>query len=117
MAFRSPPATRKGGFPLCDVICAPIAESGLITRSIGRRDKDLSPILPLKNFCPATMPLNIRIVEPEFPQSSETFGSTKDKPRPCTSITSPATDSLLRSHATPSARMHPSVLAQSAPVE
>ena len=90
-----------------------MADSGLITRSIGRRDSDSSPIISLVNFCPATMPLNMRMVEPELPQSSAFAGAASDNPRPCTSMNPPS----VRSHGTPSERMHASVLAQSAPVE
>ena len=63
---------RSGGFPRCDAISAPMNERGLMTRSIGRRESDSSPTISLVNFCPATMPLNMRIVEPELPQSSAT---------------------------------------------
>ena len=90
-----------------------MAVSGVMTRAMGRRESDSSPIISLVNFCPATMPLNMRIVEPELPQSRALDGAARDRPRPCTSMTLPS----LRSHATPSERMQPSVLAQSAPVE
>ena len=105
----------SGGRPFCDMISAPIAVSGVITRSMGRRDSDSSPAISLENFCPATMPLNIRMVEPELPQSSASFGAVNDSPLPCTSMVW-STPSL-RSHFTPSERKQPSVLAQSAPVE
>ncbi len=90
-----------------------MAASGVMTRAIGRRESDSSPIISQVNFCPATMPLNMRIVEPELPQSSEVVGTASDKPRPCTSMK----PSQVHSHATPSERMQPRVLAQSAPVE
>jgi len=61
------------------------------------------------------MPLNMRMVEPELPQSSAVLGAANDTPCPCTSMTLPTPS--LRSHNTPSDRMQPSVLAQSAPVE
>src|SRR6266568_1135554 len=81
-------------------------------RNIGRRESDSSPVSSLKNSCPARMPLNMRMVDPEFPQSSAPLGACNVAPRP--SIT---TDPLLRCHFTPKARRHPRVLAQSAPVE
>jgi hypothetical protein len=112
MAFSEAPVMCKGGLPDCEAICAPMAESGLITRSMGRRDSDSSPIISLVNFCPETIPLNMRIVEPELPQSSATAGVVSDGPWPCTSIAS-----SFRSQATPNERMQASVLAQSAPVE
>src|SRR5205823_354893 len=58
------------------------------------------------------MPLNMRMVEPEFPQSRGALDACSLAPFPW--IT---TEPLLRSHSTPSARKHPRVLAQSAPVE
>src|SRR3984885_7204308 len=115
MASRAAPVICNGGLPSREEICAPMAESGLITRSIGRRESDSSPIISLVKDWPETIPLNIRIVEPEFPQSSALDGEMSDKPRPCTSIT--LSPPGIRSQLTPSERMQPSVLAQSAPVE
>ena len=115
MAFSSAPVMRSGGRPFCDVICAPMAVSGVMTRSMGRRESDSSPAISLENFCPATIPLNMRIVEPEFPQSSGLARSGQRKSVPCTSIM--FSEPSLRSHFTPSERRQPSVLAQSAPVE
>ncbi len=114
MPFSLAPVTRRGGRPFCDAICAPIAVRGVITRSIGRRDNDSSPTISLEKFWAATIPLNMRMVDPEFPQSSALCGAAK-VPRPCTSIT--LSPSGFRVHVTPNARMHSSVLAQSAPVE
>lgn len=85
-------------------------------RSIGRRESDSSPAILLEKFCAATIPLNMRRVEPELPQSSGSVGAANDSPLPCIWITLSAS-SLLRSHFTPSARKHCKVLAQSAPVE
>ena len=61
------------------------------------------------------MPLNMRIVEPEFPQSRALAGAASAKLHPVTSIVLAATS--FRSHFTPSDRMQLRVLAQSAPVE
>ena len=55
--------------PFCAVIFAPIISSGAIIRAMGRRESDSSPVSWLLKSCPARMPLNIRIVEPELPQS------------------------------------------------
>ena len=117
-SFSLAPVMRSGGRPFCDMICAPIAVSGVITRSMGRRESDSSPAISLENFCPATMPLNMRMVEPEFPQSSGWVGAVSASPLACTSMTlSTLSAPSLRSHFTPSERRQPSVLAQSAPVE
>src|SRR5438046_10235272 len=71
MAFTGPPVIRNGGCPpsLASSL-APIAVSGVITRAIGRRESDSSPMSSLVNSWPARIPLSIRIVEPELPQSS-----------------------------------------------
>ena len=106
---------RNGGRLFCEVICAPMAVSGVITRSMGRRESDSSPAISLANFCAATMPVSMRMVEPEFPQSSRLLGAVNDSPVPCTSMT--LSEPSLRSHFTPRERRQPSVLAQSAPVE
>ena len=83
-------------------------------RSMGRRESDSSPIISLVNFCPATMPLSMRMVEPELPQSSGVGGRRQ---RQAASLHFDHIAVVFRSHVTPSARMQPSVLAQSAPVE
>src|SRR5947208_16738207 len=113
MAFSRPPVIRKGGRPpsLASSF-APIAVSGVITRAIGRRESDSSPMSSLVNSWPARIPLSIRIVEPELPQSSDDTGTDKRGPHPLIVILEPA-----RSHFTPSARRQASVLAQYAPVE
>ena len=72
----------RGGRASFDVIRAHINVRGVITRAIGRRESDSSPIISLEKFWPATMPLNMRIVEPELPQSSEIVGADKAIPRP-----------------------------------
>src|SRR3954451_23792897 len=115
MAFREPPVIRNGGLPSCDSICAPIIESGLITRSMGLRESDSSPTILEVNDWPATIPLSMRMVEPEFPQSRGADGGASERPLPCTSITLPGPSTRL--HLTPRARMQARVLAQSAPVE
>ena len=73
---------RNGGLPCSDSISAPMAESGWMTRCMGRRESDSSPTISLVKLCPATIPLNIRIVEPEFPQSSGMAGAASKTPLP-----------------------------------
>ena len=41
-----------------------------MTRRIGRRDSDASPISVVVNGCPASTPASRRIVVPELPASS-----------------------------------------------
>ena len=63
-------------------IFAPMAVSGVITRFIGRRESDPSPTNSLSNPCPARMPLSIRMVEPEFPQSNGASETSSTGPSP-----------------------------------
>src|SRR5438034_3134973 len=113
MAFSRPPVIRKGGrAPSLASSFAPIAVSGVITRAIGRLESDSSPMSSLVNSWPARIPLSIRIVEPELPQSSDDPGADKRGPHPSIVTLEPS-----RSHFTPSARRQARVLAQSAPVE
>src|SRR4029077_15637210 len=110
-----PPLIRSGGRPFWAVTWAPIAVSGVVPRSLGRGEGDAPPAISGGKFCPATIPLSMRIVEPEFPQSRASFGAASDISLPRTSIV--LSLPFLRSHFTPSERKHPRVLAQSAPVE
>src|SRR5260370_20931849 len=80
--------------------------------AMGRRESDSSPANLLVNSCPARIPLNMRMVEPEFPQSRGELGACNFAPRPWIDTEPP-----FRSHFTPNVRRHPKVLAQSAPVE
>src|SRR6185437_2557522 len=56
-------------------ISAPICRSGSITRRIGRRLRDLSPVSSELKLCPASAPANNRIVVPLFPASSAFRGA------------------------------------------
>ncbi len=94
-------------------IFAPIISSGLIILAIGRRESDSSPPSSLVNSCPARIPLNMRMVEPEFPQSRGAAGRLQLR---ALSLNYNRARHFA-AHFTPSARRHPSVLAQSAPVE
>ena len=58
-----------------------------MTRSMGRRESDSSPIISTGECLPGTMPLSMRMVDPELPQSSGAAGADSASPRPCTSIT------------------------------
>src|SRR5437868_5975510 len=93
-------------------IFAPIWNSGVTIRSMGRRDSEASPIRSLLKCCPARMPANIRIVEPELPQSSAADAALRAGPRPVIS-----TVPFLCSTVHPNSCMQAKVLAQSAPEE
>jgi len=80
--------------------------------AMGRRERDSSPMSSLPKSCPAKMPLNIRMVEPELPQSKGTTGACSFDPRPSISTALP-----FRVQLTPRALRQARVLAQSAPVE
>ena len=82
-----------------------------MTRFIGRRDNEASPIISALNDCPARMPESMRIVDPELPQSNAMEGFARCNPRPSISTVTPW---VMRQ---PSALKHESVLAQSSPVE
>ena len=82
MPASAPPVTVRGGRPpSAAAIRAPIAASGAITRRIGRRDSDTSPIIRLVNGAAARMPASSRIVVPELPQSmSPAAGENRPAP-------------------------------------
>ncbi len=113
MARSGAPSIVTGACPSVSVIRAPISARGLRTRSIGRREREASPISVKVPSCGASSPEIIRIVDPELPQSS---GSPRGVTRPPTPVTSTRPSSSLRTLA-PSASMQRSVEAQSAPVE
>ena len=54
---------------------APIRASGSMTRSMGRRRSDSSPVSTVVNGWPARTPSRSRAVVPEFPQSTTSPGS------------------------------------------
>ena len=82
MPFSRAPLIWSGAWSSVAVISAPILRSGSITRFIGRRDSDSSPIISLVNGCAATMPDSIRMVEPELPQSRAVLGARNSGPSP-----------------------------------
>jgi hypothetical protein len=85
-------------------------------RSIGRSVSDSSPIKVKVCGWGAIRPASIRIVEPEFPQSSTAAGCLKLPPAPVTEITRAGPSPLVATVA-PSASMHAREEAGSAPVE
>ena len=80
---------------------------------MGRRESDASPMSVNSPSCAASSPEIMRIVEPELPQSSGLPDGFTRPPTPVTAID----PSSGRSTVAPSAVMHASVDAQSAPVE
>ena len=89
---RSPPARRGGSGwsgraptiasgsrapPRRPTTRAPIRASGSITRSIGRRRSDSSPVSTVANGWPARTPTRSRAVVPELPQSTTSPGSVE----------------------------------------
>src|SRR5262249_3226158 len=106
------PLIRKGACPSSEEMFAPICVSGSMTRRIGRRESDASPIISLVNGWLATIADDMRIVETEFAQSRGDEGEVSAPPRPAIAI-SP----LDFVTSTPSDLRHARVLAQSAPVE
>src|SRR6185369_809886 len=113
IALSFPPVIRSGGLPPpLEDIFAPILSSGVITRAMGRFERDSSPNNSVVKSCPARMPLSMRMVDPELPQSSGALGARSRAPFPWITRLPPS-----RSHATPSPCTQFSVLAQSAPVE
>src|ERR1041385_6816783 len=83
MALSFPPVMRCGGRPpSLELIFAPMLSSGVITRPIGRFESDSSPNNSVVKFCPARMPLNMRMVEPELPQSNDSLGACSCEPFP-----------------------------------
>ena len=60
-----------------------ISRKGSITRPIGRLDNEASPNRVVVKGCPAKIPINKRMVVPEFPMSIDSVGWTNEwLPRP-----------------------------------
>src|SRR5205807_5198127 len=74
---------------------APIFRSGVITRSMGRRESAASPTRRLSNVCPASKPARSRMVVPEFPQSISSFGGVSTRFFPWTMSVSGSGCSIL----------------------
>ena len=97
---------------------APMRSSGTTMRRIGRLRRDESPVTEVLNGCAARIPASIRIVLPEFPASNVVAGAPSPRrPRPSTRMSMPAGPAPSAVIVTPRPLRHPSVDAQSAPVE
>ena len=64
------PSILMGACPSVSLMFAPISARGLRMRSIGRRERESSPMRVKVPCCGASRPEIMRIVEPELPQSS-----------------------------------------------
>ena len=113
-AHRRPPAVRPdriGAVPERVSTSAPMARSGLATRSMGRLLKDASPVSSLANGCDASTPASKRMPVPEFPRSNGPSGARNpSRPTPCTRMSPPST-----STSTPRERNADAVARQSSP--
>ena len=90
-----------------------MSSSGFRMRSMGRRERDSSPMSVKRPVCGASRPEIMRMVVPELPQSS---GPAVGVTRPATPVIS--MESLpVRATFAPRACMQARVEAQSAPVE
>ena len=84
-----------------------------VTRRIGRRCKEASPLKVAAMPWPARMPLRSRIEVPELPMSSSCVGALRPfTPRPCTRMSRPSSSSSI---STPIARNAPMVERTSSP--
>ena len=97
--------------PLRPTIFAPICESGWITRPIGRRESEASPVKTALKGCGARRPMSRRSVVPELPASRMAAGSCRPC-RPCPVTTSSVSETI--STSAPSAFMQATVERQSA---
>ena len=85
-----------------------------MTRIIGRRVSEASPTSVEPNVCAERMPVRRRIVVPEFPQSSASFGARRpNRPVPVTFSVVLSTSSMTA----PIARMQLAVETLSSPWE
>ncbi len=111
MAWSGPPRTVIGSRPPSDSNRAPIRLSGSMTRRIGRRRSESSPVSVVEKGRPARRPASNRAVVPELPASSGPSGELNPPaPRPLTVMASPE-----RENCPPRPSRHESVDRQSAP--
>ncbi len=94
IAYRSgrsaPPRIVSGRpSPLRSSKRAPISASGVVTRRIGRRRSEASPVSVARKRWPASRPSRSRVVVPELPQSSVRSGA-RSRPRLPTVTTWPS---------------------------
>ena len=96
-------------------ITAPISRRGLAIRSIGRLEREASPVSLVSNGWAARIPESRRIVVPLFPQYTGSEGASNLPPIPCTrSLAAPPQSfSSSTSISTPIARMASTVHQQS----
>jgi hypothetical protein len=91
---RLPPRTVSGKRSRFDPLNrAPIRSSGSVTRRIGRRRREASPVSVARKGCAARAPRDSRAVVPELPQSSGPAGR-RNAPRPLTRTTPPGVSGL-----------------------
>ena len=70
MGWSVVPCTVSGAWPSTASMRAPISPSGSMTRRMGRRESDSSPIMVAVKGWAARIPASMRIVVPELPASS-----------------------------------------------
>ena len=84
---------------------APMRSNGSVTRRIGRRRSDASPVSVARNRCAASNPSSRRAAVPALPQSRRASGARR-RPEPWISTTEPGRRGEM---AAPSARRHRAV--------
>ena len=109
---RAPRTVSGSRPPAAQSKCAPIRASGPVTRAIGRRRREASPVITARRSWLARMPSSSRAAVPALPISSTESGSASPPgPTPST-VQAP---SSCRSTGTPSWRSAPAVARTSAP--
>lgn len=68
----TPPSMVTGAWPSVVATDAPIERSGTATRSIGREEREASPVRVVRPWRVVAAPIRRRIKVPEFSQSSAT---------------------------------------------
>ena len=81
MPCNAAPWIVSGGRPSSDSMRAPIRPRGSITRRIGRRESESSPVRVDRKAWPARMPASNRMVVPEFP-ASRGWEDERSRPNP-----------------------------------
>ena len=74
---RPPRIVSGSASPWASSMRAPMARSGSVTRRIGRRRSEASPVSVAANRCPARMPSMRRAIVPELPQCSRETGDVR----------------------------------------
>ena len=99
--------TSTGARPPSVAMSAPKRRSGAATRSIGREEREASPVSRTCTPRPAASPISRRMVVPLLPQSSE---ASRNVSAPQMCMRSPSVSTVA-----PSARIHAAVERQSSP--